>query len=118
MTKYWIDPEKSTLALDVNELSNVVAKLWEEETDQILKNNTLVDAINLHLNAENLTLISDGLTIQTLNQEEWLTESNLSALYELSGSFAHSTALYCESDGDFDLALTADISGELEENII
>lgn len=118
MAKYWIDPEKSTLALDANKLSSAVVKLWEEEADQVLRDNTLVDAINLHLNAENLTLISDGFTIQTLNQEEWLTESNLSALYELSGSFTHGTTLYCESNEDFDLTLTADIDGELEEHII
>lgn len=118
MAKYWTDPEKSTLALDANKLSSAVAKLWEEEADQVLKNNTLADAINLHLNAENLTLISDGLTIQTLNQEEWLTESNLSALYELSGSFAYGTTFRCESDEDFDLTLTADSNGVLEEEII
>lgn len=118
MAKYWIDPEKSTLALNANKLSSAVAKLWEEESDQLLKNNTVVDAINMYLNEENLMLVSDGLTIQTLNQEEWLTESNLSALYELSDSFAHDTRLYCESDEDFDLTLTADINGELEEDII
>ena len=93
MAKYWINPEKSTLALHVNELGIAVAKLWEEEIDQILKDNTLIDAINLRLNEENLELIGDGLTIQTLNQEEWLTETNLSILYELSGSFARGTCL-------------------------
>lgn len=118
MAKYWIDPEKSTLALDANKLSSAVVKLWEEEADQLLKNNTVVDAINMYLNEENLMLVSDGLTIQTLNQEEWLTETNLSVLNELSGAFSHGTLLYCESDADFDLTLTADIDGELEEHII
>lgn len=117
MAKYWINPEKSTLALHVNELGIAVAKLWEEEIDQILKDNTLIDAINLRLNEENLELIGDGLTIQTLNQEEWLTETNLSILYELSGSFARGTMLYCESDDDFVLTLESDINGEIEEYI-
>ena len=117
MTKYWIDPEKSTLALDVNELGIAVAKLWEEEIDQVIKNNTLIDAINLRLNEENLEVVSDGLDIQALNQEEWLTETNLSILYELSGSFARGTMLYCESDDDFVLTLESDINGEIEEDI-
>lgn len=44
MSKYWIDTEKSNLALAESDLNRAVARLWEEEYNLILKNNTPVDA--------------------------------------------------------------------------
>lgn len=115
MAKYWIDPEKSTLALDANKLSSAVAKLWEE-AETTLNDNTPIEAINLYLATENLALDAD-YHINALNDAEWLTESNLATLHELSGTYIQGTVLYCESDDNFDLTLTANTDNELEEDV-
>lgn len=118
MAEYWIAPEKSNLALAESNLNRAVARLWEEEYDLVLNNNTPVDALNLRLSEENIALSGDGLIVGALNEEERLTESNLAVLYELSGMFSPSTVLHCESDSDFNLVLIADENGRLEEDII
>ena len=119
MSNYWINPETSDLTLSPAEenLHKAVKNLWEDEIETILQDNSLTQSVKKGLESENLTLDSN-LQIRTLNESEWLTETNISMLHELGGIFVTGTKLQCESDDDFELILTADHQGMLSEDII
>lgn len=117
MSKYWINPEQSNLQIDETKLYDAALALWEDEAEQILQTTSPVEAINQYLEPENLAL-DENHRIVVHDNQEWLTETNLSTLHNLSGTLVARSVLVCESDEDFDLTLTADINGILEEEII
>ena len=116
MSKYWINPEQSNLQIDETKLYDAALALWEDEAEQILQTTSPVEAINQYLEPENLAL-DENHRIVALDNQEWLTETNLSTLHNLSGTFVAGTVLVCESDDNFELILTAENNGELDENI-